>query len=128
MDTCWHSCVKYFIVIFNLLLALAGLAIIGVGAYIQIGAKHYLDFLDSTYLNTPIVFIIVGKDLNQYNILTEPFTTGRHRHLPHLVLCVLRFPVREVLHGLCLLRVDDPHPPRSVRIRHRRLRAEGRPG
>ena len=71
MDTCWHSCVKYFIVIFNLLLALAGLAIIGVGAYIQIGAKHYLDFLDSTYLNTPIVFIIVGKDLNQYNILTE---------------------------------------------------------
>ena len=70
MDTCWHSCVKYFIVIFNLLLALAGLAIVGVGAYIQIGAKHYLDFLDSTYLNTPIVFIVVGKDPSQSNILT----------------------------------------------------------
>ena len=61
MDTCWHSCIKYIIVIFNLLLALAGLAIIGVGTYIQIGAKHYLDFLDSSYLNTPIVFIIVGN-------------------------------------------------------------------
>ena len=49
----------------GLLLALAGLAIIGVGAYIQIGAKHYLDFLDSTYLNTPIVFIIVGKERSE---------------------------------------------------------------
>jgi len=60
MDTCWHSCVKYLIFIFNLLFALAGLVILALGTYIQIGSKHYLDFLDSTYLNIPIIFIVLG--------------------------------------------------------------------
>ena len=62
--------------LFNLLLALAGLAIIGVGAYIQIGAKHYLDFLDSTYLNTPIVFIIVGQIHFNINIVIHQVISG----------------------------------------------------
>ena len=82
MDTCWHSCVKYIIVIFNLLLALAGLAIIGVGAYIQIGAKHYLDFLDSTYLNTPIVFIIVGRTNTNINIIINQYQASSSSSSP----------------------------------------------
>jgi hypothetical protein len=38
----------------------AGLLLIGVGAYIQIEAKTYLDFLADNYLNTPIFIIIAG--------------------------------------------------------------------
>lgn len=61
MDSCRHSCVKYFVLVFNLLFALAGLTVVGLGAYIQIGARHYLDFLNSTYLNIPIIFIVLGS-------------------------------------------------------------------
>ena len=61
METCWQSCVKYLVLIFNLLFALAGLIIIGLGAYIQIEGKNYLDFLDSTYFTIPILFIILGS-------------------------------------------------------------------
>jgi hypothetical protein len=32
-----------------------------VGAYIQINAKSYLDFLSENYLNTPIFIIIAGE-------------------------------------------------------------------
>ena len=39
----------------------AGLLLIGVGAYIQINAKTYLDFLADNYLNTPIFIIIAGR-------------------------------------------------------------------
>ena len=62
MDTCRHTCVKYIILVFNLLFALAGLVIVGLGTYIQLGARHYLDFLDSAYLNIPILFIILGAE------------------------------------------------------------------
>ena len=61
MDSCRHSCVKYFVLVFNLLFALAGLTILGLGAYMQIAARHYLDFLNSTYLNIPIIFIVLGS-------------------------------------------------------------------
>jgi CD63 antigen len=37
-----------------------GLALIGLGAYVQIQAKEYLDFLGNQYVNTPIIFIILG--------------------------------------------------------------------
>merc|ERR1719209_921048 len=60
MNSCCQSLVKYSIFIFNLLFALAGVALIGIGTYIQIHGKHYFDFLSSTYINTPIVIIIVG--------------------------------------------------------------------
>jgi CD63 antigen len=61
MNSCCQSLVKYSLFIFNLVFALAGLFLIGLGTYIQIHAKHYLDFLGSSYINTPIVLIIVGK-------------------------------------------------------------------
>jgi hypothetical protein len=35
----------------------------GVGAYVQVSAKHYLDFLSETYLNTPIFIIIAGQSI-----------------------------------------------------------------
>lgn len=52
--------IKYFMFLINFIFALVGLLLIGVGAYIQIGAKEYLDFLSDNYLNTPIFIIIVG--------------------------------------------------------------------
>ena len=61
MESARHSCVKYFLLVFNLLFALAGLTIVGLGTYIQVGARHYLDFLNSTYLNIPILFIVLGS-------------------------------------------------------------------
>jgi hypothetical protein len=48
-----HHCFKPFF-------SVAGLLLIGVGAYIQIEAKTYLDFLADNYLNTPIFIIIAG--------------------------------------------------------------------
>merc|ERR1719210_2990929 len=81
MDTCWHSCIKYIIVIFNLLLALAGLAIIGVGAYIQIGAKHYLDFLDTTLLaqfGSAIAAFVLKDDLTES--IEHKMTAGLHNY------------------------------------------------
>jgi CD63 antigen len=59
MDCC-SLLIKYALLIANLLFALAGLVVIGVGAHIQIAAAHYLDFLADTYLNTPIFIIIAG--------------------------------------------------------------------
>jgi len=60
MDGCCESLVKYFMVLCNILFALAGCFLIGVGAYTQIEAKDYLNFLGNNYVNTPIFIIIVG--------------------------------------------------------------------
>ncbi|XP_023336981.1 CD63 antigen [Eurytemora carolleeae] len=60
MDSCCDSMIKYFMFIINLLFAVVGLALIVIGAYIQIAAKEFLDFLSDNYLNTPIFIIIIG--------------------------------------------------------------------
>jgi len=60
MDNCCSSLLKYFMVFCNILFALAGAVLIGFGAYVQIGAKDYLNFLGDNYVNTPIFIIIVG--------------------------------------------------------------------
>jgi CD63 antigen len=52
--------IKYFMFLINFLFALVGLALVIIGAYIQIAAKQYLDFLSDNYLNTPIFIIIIG--------------------------------------------------------------------
>jgi CD63 antigen len=52
--------VKYFMLLVNLVFALAGIFLIGVGTFIQVNAKTYLDFLSDNYLNTPIAIIILG--------------------------------------------------------------------
>eukprot|EP00088_Acartia_fossae_P002135 TRINITY_DN1083_c0_g1_i1.p1 TRINITY_DN1083_c0_g1~~TRINITY_DN1083_c0_g1_i1.p1 ORF type:complete len:244 (-),score=82.06 TRINITY_DN1083_c0_g1_i1:403-1134(-) len=60
MDNCCESMVKYFMLLINLVFAIAGAFLIGLGAYIQVNAKSYLNFLSDNYLNTPIFIIIIG--------------------------------------------------------------------
>jgi len=60
MDNCCESMVKYFMLLVNLIFALAGIFLIGVGTFIQVNAKEYLDFLSDNYLNTPIFIIVLG--------------------------------------------------------------------
>jgi len=60
MENCCESLVKYFMVLCNILFALAGIILIGFGAYAQIAAKDYLNFLGDNYVNTPIFVIILG--------------------------------------------------------------------
>ena len=54
-----------------------GLGLIGLGAYIQISAKSYLDFLSDNYLNTPILIIILG----QYPFIEASCCTTRPKSL-----------------------------------------------
>merc|ERR1719228_1877171 len=60
MNSCCQNLVKNSIFIFNLLFALAGVVLICIGTNIQIHSKHYFDFLSSSYINTPVVIIVVG--------------------------------------------------------------------
>jgi CD63 antigen len=60
METCCESLVKYFMIISNIIFALIGTILIGFGAYAQIEAKEYLNFLGDNYVNTPIFIIILG--------------------------------------------------------------------
>lgn len=59
MDCC-DSMVKFFMLLINFVFVVVGAALIGLGAYIQIAAKEYLDFLSDNYLNTPIFIMIIG--------------------------------------------------------------------
>ena len=61
METCCESLIKYFMIICNCVFALIGALLIGFGAYAQIEAKDYLNFLGDNYVNTPIFIIILGK-------------------------------------------------------------------
>eukprot|EP00088_Acartia_fossae_P050658 TRINITY_DN5676_c0_g1_i1.p1 TRINITY_DN5676_c0_g1~~TRINITY_DN5676_c0_g1_i1.p1 ORF type:complete len:237 (+),score=53.48 TRINITY_DN5676_c0_g1_i1:128-838(+) len=60
METCCESLIKYFMVICNCVFALIGMVLIGFGAYVQIEAKDYVNFLGDNYVNTPIFVIILG--------------------------------------------------------------------
>jgi len=60
MENCCDSMVKYLMVFWNILFTLAGCILIGFGAWSQVGARDYLNFLGENYVNTPIFIIIVG--------------------------------------------------------------------
>jgi len=60
MENCCGSIIKYILFILNLLVALSGLALIGLGAYVQIEDKTFYEFLSNGYINTPIFLIIIG--------------------------------------------------------------------
>jgi len=47
-------------VLCNFLFAIAGVALICFGAYVQIDSKDYLNFLGSNFVNTPIFIMILG--------------------------------------------------------------------
>ena len=60
MESCCDSLFKTLLLLFNLGFALVGLVLIGFGAYVQVAAKDYLNFLSDNYLNTPVFIIILG--------------------------------------------------------------------
>merc|ERR1740128_677204 len=56
-------------IVCNILFSVAGLLLIGIGAYTQIQASDYLNFLGNGYVNTPIFIIIVGGVILLISIL-----------------------------------------------------------
>jgi len=54
------KCIKFLLFGFNLIFAMTGLALIVAGGVIQGLYSQYLDFLGNTFLNTPILLVIVG--------------------------------------------------------------------
>ena len=60
MEGCCSNLVRFFMILCNILFALAGLLLIGIGAYTQIQATNYLNFVGNSYVTTPIFIIIVG--------------------------------------------------------------------
>jgi len=57
---CCEVLIKYIVFLFNFVLVLTSVALIGIGAFIQINMTKYFDFLGSTYLNTSMILIIIG--------------------------------------------------------------------
>ena len=57
---CCDTMLRYIVFLINFVFFLASVALIAIGAYINFHMKKYLDFLDSQYLNTSIVLIIIG--------------------------------------------------------------------
>lgn len=55
-----ESLARFFLFGFNFVFVLTGIALIGMGAYIQIEMTQYIDFIGDQYLNTGVVLIIVG--------------------------------------------------------------------
>lgn len=58
--SCCDNMLKYIVFLFNFIFFLTGTVLIGAGAYVQIQMKNYFDFLGSQYLNSSIIFIIIG--------------------------------------------------------------------
>jgi len=54
------KCIKFLLFGFNLIFAMTGIALIVAGGVIQGLYSQYLDFLGNTFLNTPILLVIVG--------------------------------------------------------------------
>ncbi len=59
MGAC-DTMLKYVVFLINFVFFLTGIALIGIGAYIQVKMSQYLDFLGETYLNTSVILIIIG--------------------------------------------------------------------
>lgn len=57
---CCDNIIKSIIFLCNFIFFLTSIAIIGIGAYIQVNMTKYLDFLGDTYLNTSVILIIIG--------------------------------------------------------------------
>ena len=51
---------KKFVFIFNFIISLLGVALIVLGSYVHVVSKNYLKFLGGTFLNTPILIIVIG--------------------------------------------------------------------
>ena len=60
MENCCDSMLKYLIFIVNFFFFVTGVALVSMGAYVQIQMSEYFNFLGDSYLNTSIVFIVLG--------------------------------------------------------------------
>ena len=49
-----------FLYLFNLIFAITGLALIGIGAHIKTEMEHYLNLTLTGYVHAPIFLIIIG--------------------------------------------------------------------
>jgi len=54
------KCVKYLLFAFNLIFVIAAIALIAVGAYVQIKLTDYYDFFGNEYTGPGILLIVVG--------------------------------------------------------------------
>jgi len=54
------KCIKFLLFGFNLIFAIAGLALIVTGGVIQGLYSQYLDFLGDSFFNTPVLLVVVG--------------------------------------------------------------------
>ena len=71
MENCCESLVKHFMVLCNIIFALAGTFLIGFGSYAQIAAKDYLNFLGDDHENYVIITLGILKVCNfiNFNVL-----------------------------------------------------------
>lgn len=60
MENCCDSALKYLTFILNFFLFLTGVALIALGAYCQVVMGDYVNFVDSSYVNSAIAFIVIG--------------------------------------------------------------------
>lgn len=60
MDNCCDSLLNKLLCIFNFFFLLTGIALISMGVYVHVEMKNYLNYLDDTYLNASILFIVLG--------------------------------------------------------------------
>lgn len=57
---CFENLIKYIMFFVNALFVLAGIVLIGFGAYAQIKSKNVLNFVGDNYTNTPIAIVVLG--------------------------------------------------------------------
>ena len=60
---CFENLIKYIMFLVNALFVLAGVVLIGFGAYAQIKSKNVLNFVGDNYTNTPIAIVVLGMYL-----------------------------------------------------------------
>ena len=61
MEKCYENLIKYFVFLCNLLFALAGACLVGFGAFVQINASDFKEFVGSSYVIISTFVIVVGK-------------------------------------------------------------------
>jgi len=57
---CCETMLRYIIFLINFVFFLASVAVIAIGAYIQIQMRTYLDFIDNSYVGSAVVLIVLG--------------------------------------------------------------------
>ena len=57
---CCETMLRYIIFLINFVFFLASVAVIAIGAYIQIQMKTYLEFIDNSYIGSAVVLIVLG--------------------------------------------------------------------